>query len=87
MDITGFAKCHTSIVLIAWRTDLKNGVPSREPEKYVTHMRDSDEFRDVGKCIDVDSTLLRLASRVSTRYVYRPRQLAVNVEFPNVTRY
>ena len=48
MDITGFAKCHTSIVLIAWRTDLKNGVLSQKPEKGVTHMIAGDEFRDEG---------------------------------------
>ena len=48
MNITGSAMCHTSIVLIAWWTDLKNGVPSQEPEKDVTHMRDSDEIRTKG---------------------------------------
>ena len=48
MNITGSVKCHTSIVLIAWWTALKNVVPSREPEKDVTHMRDGDEFLDEG---------------------------------------
>ena len=46
------AKCHTSIVLIAWWTDMKDGVPAQElkwlPEKDVTHMQDGDEFRAEG---------------------------------------
>ena len=48
MNITGSAKCHTSIVLIAWWTDLKNVVPSQEPEKDVTYIRARDEFRNDG---------------------------------------
>ena len=48
MKITGSAKCHTSIVLIAWRTDLKDGVPPREPDNDVAHMREGEDIRDKG---------------------------------------
>ena len=51
VNITGSAKCHTSTVLIAWWTDLWNGVPSQDPEKDVTHMRAGDEFRDEGNVL------------------------------------
>ena len=44
VNITGYAKCHTSIVLIAWCTDLTNGVPAQEPEKDVAYMRDGDDY-------------------------------------------
>ena len=64
MNITGSAMCHTSIVLIALWADLKNGVPSQESEKVIAHMREGDEFRMKGKCIDVDSTSLRFVFRV-----------------------
>ena len=45
MNIIGSTKCHTSRVLIAWCTDLQDGVPSQEPEKDVTHMQEGVEFR------------------------------------------
>ena len=48
MKITSSAKYHTSIVLFAWWTDMKNVIPSREPEKDITRMREGDEFRDEG---------------------------------------
>jgi len=35
------------LIFDCW-TDLKNGVPLREPDKEVTRMRDGDEFRNEG---------------------------------------
>ena len=66
---------------------MKNGVPSQKPEKGVTHMIAGDEFRTDYKCIDVDSKLLRLVSRVSTRHVYWHRQWAVNSVFQHLSHF
>jgi hypothetical protein len=48
VNITDSAKCYTSRVLFAWWTDLKNGVPSQEPEKDFVPVRDGDGFHDDG---------------------------------------
>ena len=63
MNITGSAKCHPSIVLIAWWTYLQNEYPSQEPELiFMRRMLLTYEMVMIlvskGKCIDVDSTSL-----------------------------
>jgi hypothetical protein len=76
VDIIGSAKCHSSTGNYMLRgQSLRMGFPRGNskgfPEKDVARMREGDEFRDEGgKCIDVDSTLLRHVSRVLTRHVY-----------------
>ena len=64
MNITGSARCHTSIVLIAWWTDLQNEYPSQEPEmvfmrRVLLTCEMTMNFVMMGKCIDADPTSLK----------------------------